>query len=294
MTAMDFRQYDNAIGRFVSSDALSEINYSQSPYHFANNNPVFFSDPTGLDDIIININWDTVISGTTITPLYSQNDINNAVGDLYLTNQQGGLTYVENSLGAVNIYRGMSDRFNNGAIQSHVYWNSQFYQGFRDRQFSGQIDDMQSVFDGIGVIDPTGIVDGLNALGYLARGQSANAAVAAIGIIPYFGDAAKAGKYSEKAYSVYHGLDASGVVKYVGITSRNPAVRWGEHQASGGAKAMLEYEAIEGAVNLSKQQARVLEQTIINTHGLEKNGGQLLNQINSIAPKNWSKYGITP
>jgi len=48
MTAMDFRQYDNAIGRFVGMDVLSEMGFSNTPYHFANGNPVYFSDPSGL------------------------------------------------------------------------------------------------------------------------------------------------------------------------------------------------------------------------------------------------------
>jgi RHS repeat-associated protein len=47
MTAMDFRQYDNAIGRFNCTDPITH--YSESPYHFASNNPVYFNDPTGLD-----------------------------------------------------------------------------------------------------------------------------------------------------------------------------------------------------------------------------------------------------
>ncbi|WP_181302054.1 hypothetical protein [Rhodanobacter sp. PCA2] len=45
---------------------------------------------------------------------------------------------------------------------------------------------------------------------------------------------------------------------------------------------------------MTKQQARVMEQTLINQYGLEKNGGQLLNKINSISPKYWEKNGITP
>ena len=90
MTAMDFRQYDNATGRFVSIDKLSEKNYYQSPYQFANNNPILSADPTGLDDIIININWDTVQSGTQIIPLYTQNDINNAEGDIWIRNEETG------------------------------------------------------------------------------------------------------------------------------------------------------------------------------------------------------------
>jgi hypothetical protein len=45
---MDYRQYDNTIGRFSSIDALAELSYSGSPYSFANNNPVYWSDPSGL------------------------------------------------------------------------------------------------------------------------------------------------------------------------------------------------------------------------------------------------------
>lgn len=45
---MDYRQYDGAIGRFNGIDVLSEIFVETSPYAFVMNNPVFFSDPTGL------------------------------------------------------------------------------------------------------------------------------------------------------------------------------------------------------------------------------------------------------
>ncbi|MEN0083018.1 RHS repeat-associated core domain-containing protein, partial [Flavobacterium lindanitolerans] len=48
MTAMDFRQYDNALGRFNSLDVLSELAPGISPYRFAYNNPVFWADPSGL------------------------------------------------------------------------------------------------------------------------------------------------------------------------------------------------------------------------------------------------------
>ncbi|MDO5655063.1 MAG: RHS repeat-associated core domain-containing protein [Flavobacteriaceae bacterium] len=46
--AMDYRNYDMAIGRFMNPDALSEMSMSWSPYRFAFDNPVFWSDPTGL------------------------------------------------------------------------------------------------------------------------------------------------------------------------------------------------------------------------------------------------------
>jgi len=43
---------------------------------------------------------------------------------------------------------------------------------------------------------------------------------------------------------------------------------------------------------LTRTQARVWGQTLINQYGLQKNGGLLLNKINSIAPANWWQYGI--
>lgn len=49
MTSMDFRLYDNAIGRFNVVDPLAEIDHNMSPYVFSRNNPVFFNDPTGLN-----------------------------------------------------------------------------------------------------------------------------------------------------------------------------------------------------------------------------------------------------
>jgi hypothetical protein len=43
-----------------------------------------------------------------------------------------------------------------------------------------------------------------------------------------------------------------------------------------------------------KRRMRQREQTLINQYGLGKNGGQLSNKINSIAPKYWQRYGIIP
>lgn len=48
VTAMDFRMYDNALGRFHNMDKLTDIMPSLSPYRFAFNNPVLWNDPTGL------------------------------------------------------------------------------------------------------------------------------------------------------------------------------------------------------------------------------------------------------
>ncbi len=47
---MDYRQYDNALGRFNSMDKVSEMSHNITPYRFGFNNPVFWSDPSGLSD----------------------------------------------------------------------------------------------------------------------------------------------------------------------------------------------------------------------------------------------------
>lgn len=90
-------------------------------------------------------------------------------------------------------------------------------------------------------------------------------------------------------YSVYKGIDeATGKVKYVGITSREPQVRFEEHLRSNTQRSSLLYEAVSGANGLSKTNARIWEQNLINQYGLEN----LYNKINSISPSYWNLYNI--
>ena len=92
-------------------------------------------------------------------------------------------------------------------------------------------------------------------------------------------------------YSVYQGIDKeTGEVKYVGMTGRDPEVRWREHKRSGTPRAKLEYNIVKGGEGLSRQQARILEQQLINQYGLPN----LYNRINSISPKYWESMGIKP
>jgi RHS repeat-associated protein len=48
VTAMDFRMYDNALGRFHNIDPFADLQPSWSPNRFGYNNPVIWKDPTGL------------------------------------------------------------------------------------------------------------------------------------------------------------------------------------------------------------------------------------------------------
>ena len=70
----------------------------------------------------------------------------------------------------------------------------------------------------------------------------------------------------------------TGEVKYVGITKRDPQVRFNEHLRSNSPRADLIYEPIVGG--LSKTNAHIWEQNLINQYELDN----LYNQINSIAP----------
>lgn len=92
-------------------------------------------------------------------------------------------------------------------------------------------------------------------------------------------------------YSGYLGNDNSGKTRYVGITKRDPQIRFKEHLRSGTERATLSYSTRKE--NMTEFEARFFEQTYINQYGLGKNGGQLFNKINSVSPKKWPYYGIS-
>ena len=88
---------------------------------------------------------------------------------------------------------------------------------------------------------------------------------------------------------MYVGVDPNtGEVKYVGMTGREPALRWSEHYTSETERASLIFSTYKSG--LTKLEARILEQTLINKHGINN----LYNKINSIAPNYWEKYHIKP
>ncbi|WP_163997026.1 hypothetical protein [Pyxidicoccus caerfyrddinensis] len=80
-------------------------------------------------------------------------------------------------------------------------------------------------------------------------------------------------------YTTYRSVDASGRTQYAGLTN-DLARRAAEHLRGKG----IQIEKLLG--NLSREDARAVEQALIELHGLRKNGGTLLNEINSIAPSN--------
>jgi len=87
------------------------------------------------------------------------------------------------------------------------------------------------------------------------------------------------GEINELTHSVYLARDFEGEVEYVGITN-NLARRAAEQLAAKGIQIRSLME------NLRPEDARAVEQVLIEIHKLGKNGGTLLNKINSIAESN--------
>ena len=220
ITAMDFRQYDNALGRFNCIDALAEASTMINPYQFSNNNPMFFSDPTGL--YVNNLNsgsaWlDEIWSQTPVGSRTSWENVgfadfeftgggpgtshlygswvsytgtfNSTGGGLHVNLPEIVVSWKQNS-GGRNIH--ITDNLG-GIAQSLAYWNSPYYEFFRDLSRTRQLDDFQNGLSVLGSIEPTGLIDFTNAIMYGLRGQRGNAAIAALAILP-FGDLAKAVK----------------------------------------------------------------------------------------------------
>lgn len=95
----------------------------------------------------------------------------------------------------------------------------------------------------------------------------------------------------KKKYAGYLGYQDD-IVKYAGITGREPEIRFGEHLNSGTERALLSYQVV--AYFNTKIEARIWEQTQILRHGMQKLGGFLLNKRNELAKKYWKRYGIQP
>jgi filamentous hemagglutinin len=78
-----------------------------------------------------------------------------------------------------------------------------------------------------------------------------------------------------------YSCQVDGVTRYVGIT--DDIVKRGQaHMREKG----IVIDQIPGMANLSRADARAVEQVLINLYGLGKNGGSLINKINSISKVN--------
>jgi filamentous hemagglutinin len=93
-------------------------------------------------------------------------------------------------------------------------------------------------------------------------------------------------------YLVYQSVNEAGEVQYVGITSDFEAREAAHLAGNNGSGVSFQIDPITGLDGLSLGDARAAEQTLIDTYGLGKNGGSLLNRINSISPTSDPQFYI--
>ena len=197
VTAMDYRQYDNAIGRFNGIDALAELQYSYTPYHFSYNNPVYYTDPSGLLSVsqmpdYLQAAWYATPNGTNSSWVNDGGgNFDNVDGSSYIT-KEGHFELSMVSLSTVTVRRGAVWAGNFiDIVQNHVYENSPFYKELRAKnteakwyEFAG---DLQNMGDAISVIGYALTLTGIGAeigvpLIALGNGISLAGTVVEIGI----------------------------------------------------------------------------------------------------------------
>jgi len=115
--------------------------------------------------------------------------------------------------------------------------------------------------------------------GVSAVGGLGFAALSGGGGLTTLGTIGAESEISTGSTAVYQSVNAAGDVQYVGITN-NFIRRAGEHVTR------FAIDRIPGLSKLSRADAKAVEQVLIEHFQLGKNGGTLLNEINSIARSN--------
>ncbi len=281
------RFYDPVVARWHAVDPLAESYYNYSSYNYVLNNPMIFIDPDGRWVRGAGF-WNNLTkSDERIHAERRVQQLNAEISD-----DEIPFTVVEHN-GQIGVGRTSWSRDDNGTDWRFDDTKSAYtiFTPIGDNNEVGEtISYTQTMFDGPapGTINKSAIIEETLIGGALAKPLTFLGGRLISGITGRF----SANAVSKGANVVYKGFDKAGVVRYVGITERQAAVRFGEHLSSGTAKSFLRYEVVPGATNLSRTGARIWEQTLINKYGLQKNGGLLLNRINSISPKYWWQYGI--
>jgi RHS repeat-associated protein len=180
----EFRQLDPRLGRWLSVDVMYYDSPDWTPYRFGFNNPTFTNDITGLFE-----SKDAAKSYKREHHIRGKISYNSKDNYWELKNKKYSYS-AGNDLGVSE----MKQFKNDGVIQStvtHQGKNSKYNQ-------SKWIDNFQTTLDIAGTFDPTGIVDGINAIIYASRGQWVNAGISALAIVPYIGDLGKGAKIGSK------------------------------------------------------------------------------------------------
>ncbi len=132
-----FRNYDPALGRWLSPDPLSEEYPSWSPYNYVKNNPLRYTDPNGLwvDDYIFNENGD-----------YVRTDENNKPDKIVVENSKTGKKEGTYSFNDAKDAKALKKSIKNGDPMSIVFITDENIQTAMDFGLAGSENESATTF----------------------------------------------------------------------------------------------------------------------------------------------------
>lgn len=257
------RWMDPGLGRLISTDPAA--GYASDPrsihkYLYAANSPADLIDPSGLEFTIGGLNVNLAIQGALRT--MATGAIFGAffgAGDAYFSEKD----IVTGALNGAIVGAFLGPLGKVKALQGFLLYAGTILAGTSA---------FEAYMDGdTGLALYRGIFFVAGARAILTSSIGPTASISSTPTFPNTG-----------SVTIYRSVNpATGEVQYVGITS-NYAARAAAHLRLKG----INIQKVTGLNNLSPADARAVEQVLIEYYGLGKNGGTLLNKINSISPKN--------
>ncbi len=302
---MNARLYDPMLGRFLSPDpyvAFEDWLQSYNRYSYANNNPLYYIDENG-EFAWVPFLVGAVIGGTLNLVSKASSGQLHSFGDGLAAFGIGALAggasayfggYAFTALGgaaggAGGFVAGAAGCATGAAVSMPIqsfgntaYFNDPFMK--IDDYFIGIAS--AAVLGGV----TNGITAKVNGYDFWTGSKKLSPITIA------FSSSVNNPHYVEdRSYTLYKGVEydpinENYVERYIGITKRDPYIRFAEHLRSGTERANLEYNVFK--INLTRSEARMWEQYYISKYGLKINGGQLLNIRNEIDPKYWINYNL--
>ena len=139
MYAMDMRQYDPALARWVVQDPV--IHHSMSPYTTFDNNPVFWADPSGADSGVYH---STVVNGRLDTSSWR------SLGFQVQATTRMKMGVYNDGGGGTSM--SVTDMFNDSRDNGVTFWDSNGSSGFESMFLEDGFFDVDTVLDEVIVI----------------------------------------------------------------------------------------------------------------------------------------------
>jgi RHS repeat-associated protein len=259
------RTYDPQIGRFLQIDPLALVIEDWSPYAYAYNNPILFNDPLGLLA-------DTTHLEPVIVVGYCQNVVSKSSPDV------AGSVGPPPSGGSIDGPGGggTSSSSSSTSAPNNANQNNGDHNIVTDIAYElNKFNPLANFYNAISTY-----ISGHDSYGVPQSNSEATAQLASIvpiGRVATVTEEIVSGEI--KNVTVYISKTSSEVIQYVGITN-NLAKRAAAHLSEKGINIIPLME------NLSRSDAKAVEQALIEINGLGTNGGPLLNKINSISSSN--------